>query len=201
MSSHRSWLVRLERPATVRRGVAWLAAVACLSIVGSVLGGAGGSARASSGGSHATSGTSGGSDLAVTASRRIRHVVIVYQENHSFDNLLGLFCVQHSGRHCNGVMHGRISSGRRIRLRRGPDIPPKVLHRPSDQLKAINGGRMNGFNLIPGCAELPVLRAVRAGGHPGAVGARARVRHRLAHVRGGSRHQLGIAPRAGQRQP
>jgi phospholipase C len=96
-------------------------------------------------------GTSGGSDLAVTASRRIRHVVIVYQENHSFDNLLGLFCVQHSGRHCNGVTHGRISSGRRIRLRRGPDIPPKVLHRPSDQLKAINGGRMNGFNLIPGC--------------------------------------------------
>jgi phospholipase C len=89
----------------------------------------------------------------VAGSGRIKHVVIIFQENHSFDNLLGVFCVNHPERHCNGATHGRVSTGARIRLRHGPDIPPHVLHRPIDQIRAIDGGKMDGYNLIEGCGK------------------------------------------------
>jgi phospholipase C len=88
-----------------------------------------------------------------TASDRIKHVVIIFQENHSFDNLLGLFCVQHRDRHCNGRTYGKVSTGQTIHLRHGPDIPPKVLHRPKDQVRAIHDGKMDRFNTIPGCGK------------------------------------------------
>ena len=83
----------------------------------------------------------------------IKHVVIIFQENHSFDNLFGLFCVQHPDRRCNGRTRGKISTGSTIRLRHGPDIPPLVRHQPNDQRRAIHGGKMNGFNHIPGCGK------------------------------------------------
>ena len=41
----------------------------------------------------------------------IRHVVIVYQENHSYDNVLGLWCARHPRRHCDGATSGKTSTG------------------------------------------------------------------------------------------
>jgi Phosphoesterase family len=79
----------------------------------------------------------------------IKHVVIFMQENHSFNNLLGVWCVQ---RHrCTGTTTGVLSNGRSITLSSTPDVVPEVEHDIAGQTAAINGGAMNGFNNIMGC--------------------------------------------------
>ena len=79
----------------------------------------------------------------------IRHVVIVYQENHSFDNVFGRLCAR-TGK-CEGVTHGVLPDGSSIPLTRSPDIVPKVDHQTRAQNRAIHGGRMDGFAGIHGC--------------------------------------------------
>lgn len=83
-----------------------------------------------------------------TAQSPIQHVVIVLQENHSFDEVLGRLC--QSGRHCDGAFFGR-ASGRIVALHTAPDIVPNVTHNVASQTTAIDGGRMDGFDLINGC--------------------------------------------------
>ena len=85
----------------------------------------------------------------------IRHVVILYQENHSFDNVLGRLCAQ-TGK-CDGATTGVLADGSTIPLRRSPDIVPKVDHQTRAQNRAINGGRMDGFATIHGCRPDEVL--------------------------------------------
>ena len=79
----------------------------------------------------------------------IRHVVVVYQENHSFDNVLGRWCVQ--TRRCSGATVGRLPGGATIPLRTASDIVPPVGHQSADQTLAVDGGRMDGFARILGC--------------------------------------------------
>jgi phospholipase C len=79
----------------------------------------------------------------------IQHVVILYQENHSFDNVLGRLCAQ-TGR-CDGTTEGTLPDGSSIPLRRSPDIVPKVAHQTASQNAAIAGGRMDGFGYLHGC--------------------------------------------------
>src|SRR5207244_5860894 len=81
----------------------------------------------------------------------IRHVVIVYQENHSFDSVLGALCVQ-DGR-CDGVTSGTLADGTTIPLGVPPDVVPGVGHNPAYQALAIDGGKMDGFSLISGCTS------------------------------------------------
>lgn len=89
----------------------------------------------------------------------IQHVVVLFQENHSFDNVLGRFCslanhgVIHRD-HCAGVTVGRLADGRQIPLAPASDLVPGVLHDVVDQRMAINGGRMDGFSRIPNCTHL-----------------------------------------------
>jgi phospholipase C len=120
------------------------------------------SGRRSSGGTSAT--TPGPSEPARTtgpyatqqlhrARRLIQHVVIVFQENHTFDELLGRLCIEEPERNCDGVASGLVSTGRRVELRHAPDIPPKVRHQPRDQVRAIHGGAMDRFNTIKGCGK------------------------------------------------
>ena len=82
----------------------------------------------------------------------IKHVVIIYQENHDFDNVLGLFCVQHPQRNCDGRVTGVTSTGKVIPLKQEGDIVPNTGHKPKYQLRAIAGGTMHGFDKIPGCS-------------------------------------------------
>ena len=82
---------------------------------------------------------------------RIRHVVVVYQENHSFDNVLGRFCVR-TGR-CDGTRSAPLPGGSRIRLPTSPDVVPDVPHTGSAQETAIDGGTMRGWTDIPGCRK------------------------------------------------
>jgi phospholipase C len=81
------------------------------------------------------------------AATPIQHVVVIYQENHSFDNVLGRLCA-HLG--CDGAT-GKLPDGRRIPLAKAADFVPEVIHSTPAQETAIHGGSMDGFAKIEGC--------------------------------------------------
>jgi phospholipase C len=90
----------------------------------------------------------------------IRHVVIIDQENHSFDNVLGLFCAQVASAQivrpgadspCDGATTGQLPDGTTIPLATARDIVVGVDHEVPDQLLGIDGGAMDGFSRISGC--------------------------------------------------
>jgi len=90
----------------------------------------------------------------------IQHVVIIDQENHSFDNVLGLLCTQvRQGKlsrpgydaSCDGVDRGTLADGTTVPLRKAKDVVPEVDHRVAAQQTAIDGGAMDGFSNINGC--------------------------------------------------
>jgi phospholipase C len=89
------------------------------------------------------------------ANSPIRHVAVIYLENHSFDNILGYWCDQHQGRCPDGGMPSRVrlSDGHVVRPTVDPDTVPLVNHNVPAQLAAMNivGGvpRMNGWQNIP----------------------------------------------------
>jgi phospholipase C len=85
----------------------------------------------------------------------VEHVVILFQENHSFDDTLGKLCATMGTRHepCDGATTGKLHDGRTIRLAREPDVVPAVFHSVESQRAAIDGGKMDGFDLIKGCEQ------------------------------------------------
>jgi len=73
----------------------------------------------------------------------VEHVVIVVKENHTFDNYFGRF----PG--AEGATSGRLSSGEEVELTDAPDaLPIDLGHSHADGLKAINGGKMDGFDQV-----------------------------------------------------
>jgi phospholipase C len=81
----------------------------------------------------------------------IQHVVVIFMENHSFDNVLGRWCFN-TGR-CDGTKQGKLPDGTTLPLQTATDLVPGVNHKPAAQLTAINGGLMDGFGNIDGCRE------------------------------------------------
>jgi phospholipase C len=81
----------------------------------------------------------------------IKHVVIVYQENHSFDNVLGRLCAYRD--HCDGSRYAKLPDGSTVPLTRATDIVPTVNHEPDAQSTAIDGGKMDGFTKLRGCTQ------------------------------------------------
>jgi phospholipase C len=74
---------------------------------------------------------------------KIQHIVYILKENRSFDNYFGMF----PG--AEGATSGVISTGERIALGHTPDRVPRDLgHGWSDAHTAINGGRMDQFDLV-----------------------------------------------------
>jgi len=94
----------------------------------------------------------------------IRHVVVIYLENHSFDNLLGYWCDSHPGRCPDGGMPPsvRLSNGATVTPGTDPDMVPNVNHSVAAQVAAIDGGRMDGWQNIPGgtCAAATGYRCI-----------------------------------------
>jgi phospholipase C len=86
---------------------------------------------------------------AVTPLTPIQHVVVIMQENHSFDNVLGKFCVDAS--RCNGTLTGKLFGGAPIALHQTPDFVPDLSHVTSSQRTAIDSGKMDGFSRVTGC--------------------------------------------------
>lgn len=81
----------------------------------------------------------------------IKHVVLIYVENHTFDSVLGRYCFVAKARGCDGAITGKLPDGTRRVLTDQPDIVPEVNHRGRDQIRAINGGTMDGWTEINGC--------------------------------------------------
>jgi phospholipase C len=81
----------------------------------------------------------------------IQHVVVIYLENHSFDNLLGFWCDDNPGRCPDGGMPSsvRLSNGAVVTPGTDPDKVPNVLHNVAAQVAAIDGGKMDGWQKIP----------------------------------------------------
>jgi phospholipase C len=88
----------------------------------------------------------------------IKHVVVIYQENHSFDETLGDWCFI-TGR-CLGydvTQPVTLAGGLQITLQQSPDIVPQVDHSVPSQSLAIDGGLMDGWAGIPGCGATSTL--------------------------------------------
>lgn len=71
---------------------------------------------------------------------RIQHVVVIFKENHSFDNYFGRF----PG--ANGATTGRTSTGDTVTLAPMSDNPTDCPHYWQSAKTDINGGLMNGFD-------------------------------------------------------
>ncbi len=98
----------------------------------------------------------------------IKHVVVIFQENHSFNDLLGALCVAEKNR-CDGTTVGVIKNGTQIPLADEPDIPPIVGHDHDDEVAAMDGGKMDGWNHVGQCdarKDFRCLMQVHAGRVP-----------------------------------
>lgn len=128
-------------------GVLLLAGLSASSCTVSSAGRTPGSARGAATATRAPSGsaTGAGSGSASGAASKIKKVVVIIKENRTFDNMFGRF----PG--ADGTRWGTTSTGERVRLRRAPDRYPFDLgHDFFRGLMGINGGKMNGFDRIPG---------------------------------------------------
>ena len=81
----------------------------------------------------------------------IRHVVLIYQENHSFDETLGSYCTTRPTP-CDGYVGSvRLKNGLVVPMTHGTDIVPNVDHSVAGQATAMDGGAMDGWAGIYGC--------------------------------------------------
>ena len=86
----------------------------------------------------------------VAAGNPIRHIVVIYQENHSFDEVLGALCVKDV--RCDGSLTTKLLNGSTYALTKSPDIVPAINHDTASQVTAINAGAMNGWEKVSGCS-------------------------------------------------
>jgi phospholipase C len=82
----------------------------------------------------------------------VQHVVVIYLENHTFDNVLGFWCDGNPGRCPDGGMPSSVtlSNGAVVTPHTDPDTVPVVNHSVAAQVAAIDGGKMDGWQNIPG---------------------------------------------------
>jgi phospholipase C len=83
----------------------------------------------------------------------IHHVVVILQENHTFDNVLGQLCAKEKPTTCKFATSGKNKKGETIPLSVAEDKVPPVAHGQEAQLTAMNKGKMNGFEQVGGCEE------------------------------------------------
>jgi phospholipase C len=83
----------------------------------------------------------------------VRHIVVLYLENHTFDNVLGFWCNVHTRRCPDGGMPSlvKLSNNTVVKPSVTPDIVPNVSHSVGSQQMAINDGQMDGWQKIQGC--------------------------------------------------
>jgi phospholipase C len=79
----------------------------------------------------------------MSAGRYIKHVVIVVQENRSFDNIFAGFPAADS------QMYGYLHTGTKVNLRPIPFQQKYIYHYYGNAVTDIDNGKMNGFDLNP----------------------------------------------------
>jgi phospholipase C len=72
----------------------------------------------------------------------IQHIIFIIKENHSFDNYFG----QYPG--ADGATSGLLSTGQTMTLEHTPDQSTDVGHDWVSAMTAMDGGKMDGFDLI-----------------------------------------------------
>jgi phospholipase C len=83
----------------------------------------------------------------------IEHVVVILQENHSFDNVLGQLCIQDKRENCSAAASGENEKGETIPLTKAADVVVQVDHSQKAQLAAMHKGKMNGWEKVSGCQQ------------------------------------------------
>jgi phospholipase C len=83
----------------------------------------------------------------------IKHIVVLYRENHTFDNILGYWCHRNVRRCPDGGMPSsvKLSNGEVVIPDITPDFVPKVSHNVAAEQAAIDGGKMDGWQHVKGC--------------------------------------------------
>jgi len=84
----------------------------------------------------------------------VRHIVVLYLENHTFDNVLGYWCTANPGRCPDGGMPSSVtlSDGAVVTPGQTPDRVPDLGHDLAAQRAAIDHGRMDGWEQVSGCS-------------------------------------------------
>ena len=108
-----------------------------------------------------------GSTATAQPATPIQHVVVIYLENHSFDNVLGYWCNANPGRCPDGGMPSSVtlSNGTVVTPSVTPDTIPAVNHSVASQLAAMNitNGKplMNGWqNIQSGQCAAPKYQCI-----------------------------------------
>lgn len=105
-------------------------------------------------------GVMGHTAVAIAATSPIQHVVFIDEENHAFNDILGKYCVEQSqglitrdgpNDGCIGSTTATLHNGRTYTLTREPDAHVNINHGTGSQQTAIDGGKMDGFDLVLGC--------------------------------------------------
>lgn len=105
------------------------------------------------GGPTATQSAEGAQQAPLASDSPIQHVVLIYQENHSFDNVLGAVCEARSSP-CNGYTGPvTLADGKTADNVVQPDIVPEVQHSPDSQTLALE----NQWDRIQGCRQAPYI--------------------------------------------
>jgi phospholipase C len=85
------------------------------------------------------------------AAAPIEHVVVILQENHSFDNVLGQLCIKDKRENCSAASSGKNEKGETIPLSKAADKVVNVNHSQEAQLAAMDKGKMDGWEKLSGC--------------------------------------------------
>src|ERR1044071_6810787 len=75
------------------------------------------------------------SEAGTPARSPIRHIVVIYMENHTFNNVLGKLCVD--DQRCEGTTTGKLSDGTTIPLTQATDVVPAIGHGTAATTNAI----------------------------------------------------------------
>lgn len=82
----------------------------------------------------------------------IKHVVVIYQENRSFDETLGDYCITRNHKCDGSIGPFALNDGTTRSLTPSPDIvTPDLPHSVTAQTTAVDGGKMDGWNSVVGC--------------------------------------------------
>jgi phospholipase C len=102
-------------------------------------------------GPYSGAGPAAASTMPDLATSPIKHVVIIYQENHAFDDVLGAVCQQRTTP-CNGFTGPvTFADGVTAENIHEPDIVPDIKHSPDSQAAALS----NQWDQIAGCRQAP----------------------------------------------
>ena len=92
----------------------------------------------------------------------IQHVVVIDMENHTFDSVLGRYCVDQkqglihrdgTNSPCDGTVTGLLPGGKPIPLQDALDYGYNIGHSVSEHVRSIDHGRMDGFANVRGCTQ------------------------------------------------